>query len=409
MFGGQAHYKQLRVKLRPCDAVAAIAAVALLPATAHAAPPCPGTQTAVTPVLTGQGTLESVIVDDKGRLFYTDVTVRELRRIDAPGEQPKIVAAIPEGGGLAIDATGRIIVGSGNSLAGGATGNLAPRASLLRVSPEGGPVETIARGLQMANGLARAADGTIYASNDLGLGIDRVTPDGKVTVRWATVLTPNGLAIDRDGRYLYAAQTFQPAAIARIDLRDPSKVETFASAGLADIAAGPDGMTIDGDDRLYVAAQIPGEVWRVNRDRSICAVGTGLTNTSAVAFGHGGRGFSEGRLFAVGFDGTIAEVPGGRVATVPPAAATTGPRIVSFAFQPRRARVRDGRVRVRPRVIAVYANGARRPRAARVVIGGRRGRTGDAMTIPVDAHAKTLLASFTARGVRRTRTITLLR
>ncbi len=357
-------------------------------------------------MLQGQGTLESVIVDKRGRLFYTDVTARELRRIDAPGEQPKTVAAIPEGGGLAIDDAGRIIVGSGNSLPGGATGNLMPGAKLLRVSPEGGTPEVIASGLQMANGLARAADGTIYASNDLGVGIDRVTPSGAVTVRWATVVSSNGLAIDRAGRYLYAAQTFQPAAIARIDLRT-ARVETYATAALADLAAGPDGMTIDLEDRLYVAAQIPGEIWRVNSDRSICTVGTGIANPSAVAFGHGDRGFSEGRLFAVGFGGTIAEVPGGRVASAPPAAGKR--RVVSFAFTPRTARVRDGRIRIRPRVVAVYSDGTRRARAVRVAVGGRRGRTGRLLTIPVEAHARVLHAGFTAGGKRRVRTIKLVR
>ncbi|HEX6389554.1 MAG TPA: SMP-30/gluconolactonase/LRE family protein, partial [Solirubrobacteraceae bacterium] len=260
-------------------------------------------------------------------------------------------------------------------------------------------------GLQMANGLARAADGTIYASNDLGLGIDRIAPDGTVTVRWAPVLSPNGLAIDRAGRYLYAAETFQPAAIARIDLRT-RRVQTYATPGLEDIAAGPDGMTIDDRDRLYVAAQIPGEIWRVNRDRSICAVGKGLTNPSAVALGRGPTGFSEGRLFAVGFDGKIVEVPGGRVGT---ASAPRQRRLTGFAFTPRTARVRKGRVTIRPRIFTVYDDGSRTPRTARVMVGGRRGRTGDRLTIPVEAHARTLSASFVAHGKRRVRTIRLMR
>jgi sugar lactone lactonase YvrE len=385
--------------------VAGLCAV-VVPATAHAVPPCTGAGTAVTPILRGQGTLESVIVDARGRLFYTDLTLGVLRRIDAPGEQPTTIATIPEPGGLAIDDVGRILVGSGDGLATGAVGNLMPSASLMRVAPDGGPVEVVARGLQMANGIVRAADGTVYASSDVGLGVDRVAPDGKVTVRWTTVISSNGLAIDRAQRYLYAAQTFTPAAIARIDLRDPSKVQTFATPEFDDMAAGPDGMTIDGKDRLYVAAQIPGAIWRVDTDRRVCAVATGLKNPSAVAFGHGERGFSEGRLFSVGFDGTLAELPGGRLpaTTTPPAS-----RAVRFVFEPRTARVRGGRVRIRPRVFSVSADGTRRRRAVRVTIGGRRGRTGDVLTIPVEPHARTLSAAFTARGHRRTRTIRLLR
>ncbi len=383
--------------------------IGVAPATAHAMAPCPGVTTAVKPVLTGQGSLESVIVDAKGRLFYTDTTARALRRIDAPGQPPTtILADLEAPGGLALDEQGRVIVGSGDSLEGGVTGNLFPAARLLRVAPDGGPAEVIAEGLQMANGVVRAADGTLFASSDVGLGIDRITPAGAVTLRWAVVLSPNGLAIDRVGRYMYAAQTFAPAAIVRIDLRDPSQVSTYISAP-ADIAAGLDGLTIDGDDRLYAAANLSGEVWRVDTDRKVCAVGTGLTNTSAVAFGQGTAGFSAGRLFAVGFDGVIAEVPGGAVG-VTGAPAPAPFRAVGFDFSPRSARVgRGGVVRLRPRVFNVYADGSRRRRAVRVVIAGRRGRTGELMTVRVGPRTRALTAHFTARGIRRTRAIRLVR
>jgi len=388
-------------------AVAVVALLTVPTGAAQAMAPCPGVATAVKPVLTGQGSLESVIVDARGRLFYTDTTARALRRIDAPGAPPKtILADLVAPGGLALDNQGRVIVGSGDSLAGGALGNVAPAARLLRVGPDGGPAEVVADGLQMANGVVRARDGTLFASSDVGLGIDRVAPDGAVTLRWAIVASPNGLAIDRVGRYMFAAQTFVPAAIARIDLRDPSRVETYVSAP-ADFAAGLDGMTIDGEDRLYVTANVSGEVWRIGTDRSVCAVGTGLVNPSAVAFGEGTSGFSAGRLFAVGFDGTIAEVPGGSLpVTGAPAPAL---RAVRFEFFPRTARVRDGRVRVRPRVFNVYADGSRRRRAVRVAIAGRRIRTGRAITVRVGRRDRVLTARFTARGIRRTRTIRLLR
>jgi sugar lactone lactonase YvrE len=381
----------------------------VLPGTAQALAPCKGvTTTAVTPILTGQGSLESVIVDMKGRLFYTDSTLDELRRLDAPGAQPKTIAKIPEPGGLAIDDDGQILVGSGSAIVSGIAGNLSPHASLLRVSPEGGPVAVVATGLEMTNGLARASNGAIFASSDVGIGIDRVGPDGGVTVGWALVVSGNGLAIDNEQRHLYAAQTFVPAAIARVDLRDPRRVETFAMPPLTDVLAGLDGMTIDGDDRLFVAAQVPGAIWRVNRDRTICTVGTGLTNPSAVAFGYGDHGFLTGHLYSVGFDGTIAEVTGARTPGVSTAALRER-RLARIAFLPRSARVRDGRARVRPLVQAVYNDGLRRRLVARVTVGGRRGRTGRLMTIPVEPHARTLTASFIVRGLRRTRTITLLR
>lgn len=91
----------------------------------------------------------------------------------------------------------------------------------------------------MANGLVRAAGGTVFASSDVGVGIDRIAPDGTAPLRWASVISANGPAIDRAGRYHSAAQTFQPAAVARIDLTDPSKVETFATPSPDGIVSGP--------------------------------------------------------------------------------------------------------------------------------------------------------------------------
>ncbi|WP_372789721.1 SMP-30/gluconolactonase/LRE family protein [Paraconexibacter sp.] len=397
-----------------------LVAVATAAAPAGAITACPGVDPSVTPVLTGEGSLESVIVDARGRLYYTDTTAQALKRLDAPGAHPEVVAAgIASPGGLAIDDQGRILLGQGNSAAGGALGNLAPSARLLRIDPETGEVTTVASGLQMTNGVVRAADGAVYASNDIGLGIDRIGADGSVALRWARVTSPNGLAIDRAQRYLYAAQTFQPAAIARIDLEDPSAVETYATPAADGIAGGPDGMAIDGRDRLVVAANAGGEVWRVDTDRTICSVGRGLTTPSAVAYGHSDRGFSAGRLFSVGFDGVVAEIPGGRVlgadlAPVPadaaaPTGTTQGPGVFRVLFAPVRARVRGGTVRLSPKVTLVRPDGERVRLVRRVRLGAARTRTGRPTRLRVRAGQRSITARFTVRGLVRTRRVTLVR
>lgn len=400
--------------------LATAGALLALAAPAQAITPCTDGAAAAKPLLTGQGVLESVIVDARGRLYYTDTTARELRRIDTPGASPQTIASgIEAPGGLAIDGQGRVLVGQGDGIVPAAIGNVSPAAALLRVDPETGKVDTFASGLQMSNGVVRAADGTVFASSDVGLGIDRVSADGSVQIRWATIYSANGLAIDRAQRYLYAAQTFQPAAISRIDLRDPTKVETFATPPADGIAAGPDGMTIDGLDRLYVAAQTAGELWRVDTtDRSVCAVGTGLTTPSAVAIGHGSRGFSAGRIFTVGFDGVVAEIPvtpltGAALAPVPddvPGAPAAPPasrdRVV---FAPTTVTVRRGVARFTPRVTLVRASGSRRALARRIrVAGGGVRRTGRRVAVRVPRTARALTVRFVVRGVLRTRTIRLV-
>jgi sugar lactone lactonase YvrE len=231
-------------------------------------------------------------------------------RIDRPGADPVALArGIGGPGGLALDAQGRLIVGFGDSLQGGLIGNVVGRGGLLLVDRDSGEYKTWVKGLGMANGVARAPDGTIFASNDFGTHIERVAPNGKIERRWAKLWSANGLAIGPNGRYLYAAQTFTRAAIARIELAIPRNVTTHAAPKLAAGGALLDGLAIDPGGRLYVAANGAGQIWRVERDGTICALARGLKFPSAIALGHGAAGFSDGNLYAVTFSGDIVALP----------------------------------------------------------------------------------------------------
>jgi sugar lactone lactonase YvrE len=291
----------------------ALGATLLAPAGASAAALCPDAQPART-VLSGQGVLESVIADERGGLLYTDTSADALMRLDGPGAVPEQVAGgIDQPGGLLPEPGGTVLVGQGDGFVNGAFGNVIGLANLLRVNPATGAVSTFATGLSMANGLARGPGGEIYASDDAGTAIDRVA-GGQVQRGWSSVISSNGLAVDSEGEHLFAAQTFQPAAIQRIDLSNPGNVVPYLTAAPADIAAGLDGITIDQDDRLFVAANGGGQVWRVNTDGSYCALATGLLLPSAVAFGSSSNatGFAATSLFAVTFSGSVIEMPGAR-------------------------------------------------------------------------------------------------
>lgn len=292
------------------------AAAALMGATpAHAVPDCRGGEPMRT-VLSGQGVLESAIGGADGRLYWTDSSANAIMALDGPGDTtPEQVAApIEEPGGLLLASDGTLVVGSGNGFAQGAAGNVAPQSKLLRVDPATGVVTPFVDGLSMANGLAWGPDGEIYASNDVALGVDRV--DGTtVTPRWARVVSSNGLAVDSTGRYLFAAQTFQPPAVVRVDISDPSQTTTYAGGNPEDLFAGLDGMTIDQLDRLFVTANGGGQVWRIGTDGAVCAVARGLLLPSAVALGTaapGEPGFPATSLFVVTFSGVVAEIPNAR-------------------------------------------------------------------------------------------------
>jgi gluconolactonase len=271
----------------------------------RAVPPC-GERSRWRVLRSGCGLLESVIVHD-GRLFFTSQTRRALLRLDAPDAEPVPVAGdVHAPGGLAVAGDGRLILGFGDSPRGGITGNWSPRAGLLLVDPDGGGVEPWVHGLGMANGVARAPDGTVFASNDFGTHLDRVAPDGTVQRRWAKVGSANGLVVDGAGRYLYAAQTFTRAAIRRVEIARPGNVTVHARPPLAASVSFLDGLAIDDAGRLYVAVNGAGQVWRVDPDGRICALARGLGSPSAVAVGHPATAFPD--LYAVTFGGDVIAI-----------------------------------------------------------------------------------------------------
>jgi sugar lactone lactonase YvrE len=297
-----------------------IGALLMQAAPALAVPACPGAATPRT-LLTGQPLLESVIVGPDGRLYYTvtdknnnDTDQNAVMVLDFPGATPRVFAGgITGPGGMVFDADGRLVVGYGDSIPTGVLGNLVGKAGLLSIDTQTGARRTLATGLSMANGVARASDGTFYASQDVGLSIDRIR-NGVVQQRWATVVSSNGLVIDSTGRYLFAAQTFVPAAIQRIDLTDPTKKLTWFHAKPLDWSAGFDGMTRDARDRLFVAANGGQQVWRINRDRTACALTPKLgllpaQGPSALAFGAATGPFPADSLYVVTFNGRLLEIP----------------------------------------------------------------------------------------------------
>ena len=285
----------------------AVIVLAVAPS-AHAVEDCPDIR-APKVILDGQGLLESVLVDSKRRLFWTDSNANALMVIEKPGAAPRAVAPVDNPGGLLEAPDGTVIAGSGSGFQEGAIGNVAGQAKLVRINPDTGEVKPYAEGLSMANGLAWGPSGEIYASDDVSTGIDRVV-DGEVQPRWAQVVSSNGLAVDAAGKHLFAAQTFQPPAIQRVTIADPAQVETFGTGAPEDTTAGLDGMTIDQLDRLFVTANGGGQVWRFDVDGTPCALARGLMLPSAVALG----GTS---AYVVTFSGVLAELENVRPAPAP--------------------------------------------------------------------------------------------
>ena len=259
-----------------------------------------------------------MIADDRGHLFFTDADAGQLLRMDRRHSEPRVLLdGIRAPGGLAFMPGGPLLVGYGDAIATAVNGEQDPRAGLLLVDPRSGASSFYEDRLAMANGVVRAPDGVIYASADVGTaGIDRIV-GGQVTRGWAKVESPNGLVVDASGKWLYAAQTFVPAAISRIEIADPTHIEQWFKAPPEDLAAGLDGMTSDAAGNLYVAANGGGAIWRVSPDGEACALAhLPPLGPSAVAFGgarkrtHGGRplGFGPRNLYVTTFQGELIQL-----------------------------------------------------------------------------------------------------
>ncbi len=286
-----------------------------------AAAPSPDCNNASTPrvIYSGQGVLESAIVGRAGRLYFSATPSGQsgkLMKVDHPGATPRVLLdGVTGPGGMVFDHH-KLLLGYGDTSANGVSGDANPKAGLYRVNTKTGAKTIFAQGLGMANGVARDPDGAIYASNDFGVKLDRVF-GGSVNHGWAEVNSANGLVVDRSGRYLYAAQTFQAPEIARVEIAHPSNVTTFAAGTPEDGTPVLDGMTRDRRGNLFVAANVGGQIWRVDRQGRICVLARGLQNPSAVAFGRGERRFRGGNLYAVTFTGDVVELPKANAARYP--------------------------------------------------------------------------------------------
>ena len=301
--------------LRAAAAGALLAGIVsvVAPQTASAAPVCPGAGQA--PVLVGRvpgAALEGVAVDGGGRLYTTDLVSGRVFRLDAPGAPAVPVATVPDGGAgaLAWASDGSLLVGYGAD-ARVFLGDILRPGAIAKLNTATNVLTPFVSGLSAANGLDVTADGTAYATNDFGTQIGRVFADGRVEPNWATLPSANGAVLGADDRYLYVSRTFVNPGVSRIPLANPRAPESILDLSGLDTFAAPDGLALDSRGRPVVPANVRGEIWRLDSPGQYCVLASGLPTSSMVVYGQGSGGFSAGRLFRIGFDGAIYEIPGG--------------------------------------------------------------------------------------------------
>lgn len=254
----------------------------------------------------GLGAMESAAFLPSGKLIYSQNLKGKLMRKDSLTAQPvEVASGISMPGGIVVNSETEVVVGTGNG-PGGALPSLG-LAGLARVDLAKGLVTPIVKGLSMANGVVRGPDGSYYASDDLALSLDRVSPEGVVQRKWLS-LNSNGLALSKDGRTLYVNQ-FLPAAVKAVNLADGS-VTVHAAVPLQRALAGLDGLDIDDQGNLYVVAYLSGEVWRASPEGQLCRLAKSLSLPSAVVVGKAGQGFATNSVYVLSHSGRMYEIAG---------------------------------------------------------------------------------------------------
>ncbi len=218
-------------------------------------------------------------------LLYT-TTFGVVWRIDPAGTASEF-AAVPTALGLAPwgDA-GELVVASFGVYN-------QPDGAVYTVSAEG-EATLLTVGIDSPNFVTIAADGSALISDDFDTRVFRVTAGGELTVVIEDVPSPNGMAYSPDGSSFYVASTFtDDGQLTRYDVDGEGMPIESSAREIMHLGIGstPDGIAVDADNRVYVAANLRSEIWRVDGGAEEVIEGELVTsdvmNPASLAFGVG--------------------------------------------------------------------------------------------------------------------------
>lgn len=196
-----------------------------------------------------------------------------------------------------------------------------------RITPEG-EKEQVSTGIGDPNFILVLEDRSYLVSDDATADIYHVGADG-VPELWSTAVNhPNGLALSEDGETLYVAQIFtniRPVVgdntIWSMALKDGKPVKDANIVVRAGPNASPDGLAMDSEGRLYIAANRGGKIWRYDPvTDEMLLIAEGMFGCASLAFGEGE--FDRQSIYATT---TFAQGRGGKIWRVP--VGVTGARL----------------------------------------------------------------------------------
>jgi len=233
---------------------------------------------------------EGIAFNGEGRLFVT--CNRSLWEIGPDGATRKVTELFSNLGIAAIGARDLLVADFGptNAFQNGRNSD----GIVWRVSPDGDKHE-VATGIGDPNFILVLENGSYLVSDDATADIYLVGEDGMPQLFSTAVNHPNGLALSADGKMLYVAQIFsniRPVVMDNAVWAMPLADGRPARDARVVVRAGPnaavDGLAMDADGRVYIAANRAGELWRFDPDSGeMLLLARGMIGIASLAFGAG--------------------------------------------------------------------------------------------------------------------------
>lgn len=230
---------------------------------------------------------EGVAFTNDGRLIVSTLEDGEgiLWNITPAGEA-EMFSQLPYALGLAPLADGGLVVASIGEL-------MQPDGGVYTVSA-GGRASLLASGIDSANFVTVAPDGSVLVSDDFDTRVFRVDSRGTVTTVIEDVSSPNGMAYSPSGDAFYVASTFSSnGELTRYDVDDGGLPIESTAVEILHTGAGKfnDGIAVGADGSVFVLANFAGEIWRVDGTATSLqdgeVVADGLASPASIAFGRG--------------------------------------------------------------------------------------------------------------------------
>ncbi|RMZ69241.1 gluconolactonase precursor [Pyrenophora seminiperda CCB06] len=230
--------------------------------------------------------LEGPIYASSGHLYTVDIPYGRILSISPTKEVTVEAEWDGEPNGLAVDAQGKIAIADykqGILTSDPSTGSISPRLSRRNLERLKGP-----------NDLIFSSTGELYFTDQGQTGLTdptgkvyRLSPNGKLDTLVENGVSPNGLVLSPDKKFLFVAMT-RANAVWQLPLHADGTTSKagvfFQSFG----TAGPDGLAMDEEGSLFVCHPSLGSVFVVNADgtpKARIVSGTKGVNLTNCCFG----------------------------------------------------------------------------------------------------------------------------